>query len=250
MRKLALFSALALSGITACAERIVSPAAMPEPALVPEAPPKSRPSNVNVRRQAERATEDTRKRSASPSRPAPPSASVKADRPLPPEAPPPQVLEQPPEPDASNFPYSVLMPPPPQPAEPTFPSVLPTAELPPPKPAAPILPKVPIEAAMPAPPEPAEPKFPVAALMPMPPEPAEPSLPSREEIVAESSISIPFPDLLAPLSLHPRFDWADVTGSFEIPRSPLSGASELSREESIPSLIRNSWPLPLEDAPP
>jgi hypothetical protein len=82
--------------------------------------------------------------------------------------------------------------------------------------------------------------------MPPPPEPAEPSLPSQEQVIAESPILIPFPDLLAPFSLQPRFDWVDVTGSFEIPRSPLVEASELSREERIPSLIRNPWPLPMD----
>jgi hypothetical protein len=103
-----------------------------------------------------------------------------------------------------------------------------------------------IEAAMPAPPEPTEPRFPVAALMPPPPEPAEPSLPSQEEIVAESPISISYPDLPASLSLHPRFDWEEVTGSFEIPRSPLAGAFEIRLERQTPSLIRNPWPLPVD----
>jgi hypothetical protein len=103
-----------------------------------------------------------------------------------------------------------------------------------------------MEAAIPPPPEPAEPSFPVTALMPPPPEPAELSLPSQEQVIAESPITIPFPDLLATLSLQPRFDWVDVTGSFEIPRSPLVETFETSPEERIPTLIHNPWPPPAE----
>ena len=96
------------------------------------------------------------------------------------------------------------------------------------------------------PPEPAEPSFPVATLIPPPPEPAEPVLPSQEEVAAESPILIPFPELPASLSLHPRFDWEEVTGSFEIPRSPLAEAFGIRPERQIPSLIRNPWPLSMD----
>ena|SRR5918993_263604 len=132
---------------------------------------------------------------------------------------------------------------PPEPAEPTFPSVSPIVELPSlPEPAAPILPEVPIEAGLPPPPEPAEPSFHVATLMPRPPEPAVPFLSSQEEVAAESPISIPFPDLASYLSLRPRFDWVDTVGAIEVPHSPRSETLETNPEQ-IPSLIRNPWPL-------
>ncbi|GEO18371.1 hypothetical protein MAE02_60670 [Microvirga aerophila] len=99
---------------------------------------------------------------------------------------------------------------------------------------------------MPSLPEAAEPSFPVAALPP-PPDPAEPSLP-QEEIAAESVISVPYPDLPSYLSMRPRLVWADVTGSFEVPRIPLSEALERNPEKRIPSFIRSPWPLPV-DAP-
>jgi hypothetical protein len=260
MHKFGVFTALALSWITAsCAERMVHPAVIPQP-TPPKAVPKPQPE-IEVRSQAERIAEETRKRLAVRSRQVNPSAGVKSAQPSRPQAPPLETSQQPskppvgreplvevalppPEPDESNFPFAALMPPPPEAAEPVFPLIPPVVELPlPPEPTAPLRPEVPIEEAMPAPPELTEPSFPVAAPMPLPPEPAEPSLPSREEITAQSSVPIPYPELSAPLSLQPRIDWEEVTGSFEIPRSQRSEASDLSREERIPSLIRNPWPL-------
>jgi hypothetical protein len=261
MRNLGVFAALALSWITAsCAERMVSQTVIPEPVRAPQAGPKPRLSSVEARRQAETIAEDARKRSAIRPRRVSPSASFKIEQPPEPQTPLQQELQQPQatptgraavavpppttEPDASNFPYAALMPPPPEPAEPTFPSVPLTVELPPSsEPAAPVLPEMPMEAAMPLLPEPAKPSFPVAVLMPPPPEPAEPSLPSQEEATAENAVSIPFPDLSAPLSMHPRFDWEEVTGSFDIPHSPLSEVFEARPERQVPSLIRNPWPL-------
>jgi hypothetical protein len=260
MRKLGVFTALALSGMTvSCAERIVSPAAIPKPALSPKAALEPRPDNVEARRQVEKITEDARRRSAIRSRQAISRPSVKPEQRPETQAPQPQVSQQPQEtsiwpdpptvaalppplePAEPNFPVAALMPPPPEPAEPTFPST-------PPEPVEPTLPEVSPEAAMPPPPEPAEPSFPVAALMPPPPEPAEPSLPSQEEIAAESPVSIPFPDLPSYLSLRPRFDWVDTVGAIEVPRSPQSEAFEADAETHVPSLIRNPWPLPT-DAP-
>jgi hypothetical protein len=259
MRKLGVFAALVLSGMTACAERIVSPAAIPEPALSPTAAPKPRPDNVEARRQAEAIAEDARKRSAVRSRQAISNPSVKPEQRPETQAPLPQVSQQsretpiwreppvsaalppPPEPAEPNVPVAALMLPPPEPAEPTFPSASP-------EPAGPTLPDVSPEAAMPPPLEPAEPSFPVAALMPPPPVPAEPSLPSQEEIAAENPISISFPDLPSYLSLRPRFDWVDTVGTIEVPRSPQPEALEDSAERQVPSLIRNPWPLLPTDA--
>jgi hypothetical protein len=267
MRKLGVFTALALTGMTvSCAERVMRSDAIPKPAVTLEAIPKPRPNNVQASPQAQKVEEDSRRHSSIRPRQVSPSSSLGSEQPPQPEVPPqashrrqqaliqrelPAAAALPPplEPDESNFPFEVLMPPPPEPAEPTFPSVPPTVELPPPSdPAAPALPEMPIESAMPPPPEAAHPSFPVAALLPPLPEPAEPSLPSQKEIIAESPIPIPIPDLPAPLSLHPRLDWGDVTGSFEIPRSPSAQALEASRKERIPSLIRNPWPLAM-DAP-
>jgi hypothetical protein len=264
MRKLGVFTALALSGMTAsCAERMVNPAVIPKPAPAPKAAPEPRPNNLEARRQAERIAEDDRGRSAIRPRQVIPSASVKPEPPKP-QAPQPQAPQQPretsvspdppaaaalpplPEPAGPNSPVTALMPEPPEPAEPTFPSVLPNVELPPPpEPALPTLPEVPVEAATPPPPEPAEPSFPIAALPP-PSEPTEPSLPSQEEVVAESSVPLPFPDLPSYLSLRPRFDWVDTVGAVEIPQSPLSEALEASPEKRVPSLIRNPWPLAVD----
>jgi hypothetical protein len=260
MRPLGVLTALALSGMTlSCAERMVSPAAIPEPSL-PKAEPKPRPKNVETRRQVEKATEDTRTQ-ASRARQAIPRASVKSEQrhhqaPLPqvsqqPQEPPIQrdppvgvVLPPRPEPAEPTFPAAALIPPPPEPAEPTFPSPPPAIERPlSPEPTVPTRPEAPQEATMPPPPEPAVPGFPVATLPP-PPEPAEPSLPTQEEVTAESLISIPFPDLPSNLSLSPRFDWVDTVGAIEVPRGPLPEAFEDSPERQIPSLIRTPWPLP------
>jgi hypothetical protein len=220
MRNLGVLTALALSWITAsCAERMVSPTVIPEPVRTPQAGPKPPLNSVEARRQTE--TIDARKRSAIRPRRVSPSASFKTEQPPEPQTPLPQELQQPQatptgraavavpppttEPDASDFPYAALMPPPP---------------------------------------EPAEPSFPVAVLMPPPPEPAEPSLPSREEATAEIVISIPFPDLSAPLSLYPRFEWEEVTGSFDILHSPLSEVFDARPERQVPTFIRSPWLLP------
>jgi hypothetical protein len=211
MRKLRMLTALAVIGVSACAERMVKPAVVPAPPA-PKAAPKPRPTNVELRRQAEKIADGTRNLSVIRPRQVSPTASIRPEQPRESEAKPPKasaqtletqtssdppratVLPPPFEPDESNFPFAALMPPPPEPAEPTFPSVAPTVELPPPpQPAAPGLPGMPIEAAMPPPSEPAQPSFPVVELLPPPSEPAEPSLPSQEEIIAESSNSIPFP---------------------------------------------------------
>ena len=265
MRKLGVFTALALSWITAsCAERMVHPAIIPQP-TPPKAASKPISNNVEVRRRTETIAENTGKRSTIRSRQVTPSASVKPEQSPKPQAPLPQASEQPPEAqtssdppmatvlsppletDDSNFPYAALMPPPPEPAEPIFPSASPTVELPPPlEPAVPVLPEGTVETVLPPPPEPAEPSFPVAALIPPPSVPAEPSLPSQEEVIIEGSNPIPFPDLASNLSLRPQFEWVDTVGSIEVPRSPLSDAREASPEEGIPSLIRNPWPLPME----
>jgi hypothetical protein len=262
MHKFGVFTALALSWITAsCAERMVHSAVIPQPMPL-KAAPKSSPNNVEARYRAETIANDARMRSAIHAHQVTPSASVKPEPSPEPQAPLPQVSQQPKqtpisreppatvvlpppsEPAEPNFPVAALMPPPPEPAEPTFPSVSPIVELPPsPEPAAPMLPEVPIEAALPPPPEPAEPSFPVATLMPPPPEPAEPLLPSQEEVAAESPISIPFPDLASFLSLRPRFDWVDTVGAIEVAHSPRSKALETNPEEQIPRLIRNPWPL-------
>jgi hypothetical protein len=262
MHKFGVFTALALSWITAsCAERMVHPAVIPQPMPL-KAASKLSPNNVEARHRAETIAYDARMRSAIHAHQVTPSASVKSEPSPEPQAPLPQVSQQPkqtpvsreppatavlpppPEPAEPNFPGAALMPPPPEPAESTFPSVPPVVELPPsPEPAAPILPEMPIEAALPPPPEPAEPSFPVATLMPPPPEPAEPLLPSQDEVDGESPISIPFPDLASFLSLRPRFDWVDTVGAIEVPHSPRSEALETNPEEQIPSLIRNPWPL-------
>jgi hypothetical protein len=262
MRQFGVFAALTLTWITAsCGERMVHPAVMPEPPA-PKAASKLRSANVEPRHQAEKIAENTGKRSAIPPGQVSPSASVKSEQPPASEVLPPQASEQPPEaqtspeppiatvlppplePDESNFPFAALMPPPPEPAEPTFPSV----ELPPPlEPAVPVLPEVPIEAALPPPPEPAEPSFPVAALIPPPSEPAEPSFPSQEEVIIEGSILIPFPDLPSYVSLRPRFDWVDTVGAIDLPLNPQTKALEASPEERTPSLIRNPWPVPMDD---
>jgi hypothetical protein len=265
MHKFGVFTALTLSWVTAsCAERMVHPAVMP-PSTLPKAASKPWPHNVEARHRAETLAENTRKHSAIRSHEVTPSARVKPEQSPERQAPLPQVSHQPneppswrepptivalpspPEPAESNFPITALMPPPPEPAEPTFPSISPTVELPPPlEPVVPVLPEVTVEAVLPPPPEPAEPSFPVAARIPPPPEPAEPSLPSQEEVIIESSIAIPFPDLASNLSLRPQFEWVDTVGSIEVPRSPLSDAREASPEEGIPSLIRNPWPLAME----
>jgi hypothetical protein len=180
-------------------------------------------------------------------------------------------LPPPPEPGESSPPAAALLPPPPEPAEPASPStphrIAPVpveAAIPaPPEPAAPTLPSAPPatepaptpeaaipsitelspEAVMPPLPEPAEPSFPTAALTP-PPEPAEPSLPEQELTAAEPSVSIPFPELTENMSLRPRSDWRDVTETFSIPPSLLSGAYGTDPERGYPSLVRNPWPLP------
>jgi hypothetical protein len=263
MRKLGVFTALALSGMTAaCAERLASPAMIPKPASIQRPEFKSRNNNVELRPQAKKATENTRKHLAVRDKGILPSTSNVPNQrsghraPLPQTSPepqetsierdPPVVAARPPHPEPAelNFPVAALMPSPAEPAEPTFPSAPPPIELPsPPEPLTSTLPEMPIEAAMPPPPEPAEPSFPVAALMPPPPEPAEPSLPSQDEIAKESSI--PYPELPAPLSLQPRFDWEEVTGSLEMPRNPVAEAFEVSPEPAIPSLVRDPWPLPI-----
>jgi hypothetical protein len=265
MHKFGVFAALTLSWITAsCAERMVHPAVIPQPTQ-PKAASKPWPHDVEARHRSETLAEETGKRSAIRSRQVTPSASVKPEQSSTPETPLPKVSHQPnepptsreppvavalpppPEPAEPNFPITALMPPPPEPAEPTFPSTPPAIELSsPPEPPTSFLPEVTAEAAMPPPPEPAEPSFPVATLMPPLPVPAEPSLPSQEEVIIESSIAIPFPDLASNLSLRPQFEWVDTVGSIEVPRSPLSDAREASPEEGIPSLIRNPWPVPMD----
>jgi hypothetical protein len=267
MHKFGVFAALTLSWITAsCAERMMHPAAIPQP-TPPKAAPKPRPHNGEARHRTETLAKDAGKHSAIRSRQVTPSASVEPEPSPEPQAPLPQVSQQPketsispnppevvalpppPEPAEPNFPVTALMPPPPEPAEPTFPSLQPNVELPlPPESALPTLPEVPTEAAMPPPPDPAEPSFPVATLMPPLPEPAEPSLPQywQEQIATESPIPIPFPDLASYLSLHPRFDWVDTVGAIEVPRSPLSEVPETNPEEQIPSLIQNPWPLSMD----
>jgi hypothetical protein len=259
MHKLGVCTALALSGVTAsCAERIVNPAVIPKPPPSIAAP-KPQPHERDARRQAETIAEDTRKHSAIRSRQVLPSASVGPAQPSELQSRLPQAAHQPqgtsispnppavaalpplPEHTEPSAPITALMPPLPEPAEATFLTVPPNVERPsPPEPAPPSLPAAAPEATMPPPPEPAEPSFPVAALMPPLPEPAEPSLPSQDEIAAESPISIPFPELPAPLSLYPRFEWENVTGSLSF---PLAEAPEANSEKRVPSLIRTPWPL-------
>jgi hypothetical protein len=264
MHRLGVLATLTLIGMTACAERLVSPALIPKPASAPEAELKPRQNKVGVRRQVQKITEDTSKHLAIRPQPAAPSAGVKPQQQPATQSSLPQASQQPQatpggrdavaappppsEPAEPNLSVAAVMPPPPEPAEPTFPSDAPAIELPsPPKPAAPTQPEAPLEeAAIPPPPEAVEPTFPITALLP-PPEPAEPSLPSQEEVTAESPTLIPFPELSSPLSMRPRFDWVDTVGAIEVPRRPLSEIPELSPERQIPSLIRNPWPLS-EDA--
>jgi hypothetical protein len=134
--------------------------------------------------------------------------------------------------------------PPRVPSAPTLSSVPPSTEAAPtPELAAPSVPEASPEAAMPPLPEPAEPTFPMAARMPPPPEPAEPLLPEPDAIAAETPVSIPLPELSENLSLRPRSDWREVTETFSIPRSLLSGVVETNPERSFPSLILDPWPL-------
>ncbi len=266
MRKLGVFTALALSGMTsACAERLASPAMMPKPAPARAAEFKSQPNIVETRRQAKKITEDTRKHSTIHVREILPSTSVRPEQQPAPQAPLPQVSPGPQEPlirrdppllaalppraepAEANFPVAALMPPPPEPAEPTLPSAPPPIKLP--SPAEPIAsnqPEALPEAAMPDPPDPAEPIFLIAALMPPPPTSAEPSLPSQEEFIAESQNIIPLPEPPSYLSLRPRFDWVDTVGAIEVPPSARSEALETSSETPIPSLVRDPWPLPID----
>lgn len=238
MRKVELFAALALSGLTvSCAERAITPATTSTP-VPPEAAHKARPRNVEARRRAEKDIDDAFHQAML-------HPSPKTEHPPGPEAPPPQA-SQPPQ-ETPTQPVVVALPPPPEPAEPTFPAGPPNIELPPPpEPATPTLAEVPVDAMMPAPPEPAEPSFPAAALIPPLAEPVEPS-PRLPEIAAESPISIPFPEPPSYLALRPRFDWADVVGSIEVPYRPPSEALALRPERHIPSLIQNPWPLPVDD---
>jgi hypothetical protein len=266
MRKLGVFTALALSGMTsACAERLASPAMMPKPAPAQAAEFKSQPNTVEPRRQAKKVMEDTRKHSAIRVREVLPSPSLRPEQRPAPQARLPQVSPGPQEPligrdlpllaalppraepAEANFPVAALMPPPPEPAEPTLPSAPPPIKLP--SPAEPIAsnqPEALPEAAMPDPPDPAEPIFLIAALMPPPPTSAEPSLPSQEEFIAESQNIIPLPEPPSYLSLRPRFDWVDTVGAIEVPPSARSEALETSSETPIPSLVRDPWPLPID----
>jgi hypothetical protein len=251
MHKFGVFAALTLSWITAsCAERMVHPAVMPQPTL-PRVALKTQLHNVEVRHRAETIAENTGKRSAiRPPRQVAQSASVKPEPSPEPQAPLPQGSQRPKEtPTSRELPAVGVLPPPPEPAEPTFPSTPPAIDLSSPRePPTSILPEVSAEAAMPPPPDPAEPSFPVATLMPPLPEPAEPSLPPppQEQIAAESPTPILFPDIPSYLSLRPRFDWVDTVGAIELPQNPLSETLEAGAEQRTPSLIRNSWPLSVD----
>jgi hypothetical protein len=251
MHKFGVFAALTLSWITAsCAERMVHPAVMPQPTL-PRVALKTQLHNVEVRHRAETIAENTGKRSAiRPPRQVAQSASVKPEPSPEPQAPLPQGSQRPKEtPTSRELPAVGVLPPPPEPAEPTFPSTPPAIELSsPPEPPTSSLPEVTAEAAMPPPPEPAEPSFPVATLMHPLAVPAEPSLPPppEEQVATESPKPVPFPDLPSYVSLRPVFIWVDTVGAIQLPHSPLSEGLEVSPEERIPSLIRNPWPLSMD----
>jgi hypothetical protein len=263
MHKFGVFTALALSWITAsCAERMANSAVIPEPTS-PKAASKPVPNDVKMRRRAETVAESTRRGSAVRSHEVTPSASVRPKPSPEPQAPLPQVsprpmeppiwreppaaaaLPPPPEPAEPNFPVATLMPPPPEPDGQTYSSTPRTIELPPPpEPPISTLREVTAEATMPSPPDPAEPSFPMTTLKPT--EPAQPSLSlhSQEQIATESPL--PFPDLPSYLSLRPRFDWVDTVSAITLPYNLLPEAVEPSPVEGAPSLIRNPWPPPLD----
>jgi hypothetical protein len=282
MRYLGLFAALVLSGMTtSCAQRAGGPPVnidLPSP-VSPKATPSPRPDMLEERRRTAIIFEDDGKRLAARDRRAiterrPEVRAPKLQRsevareswrdlpsaaavPSPPEAVepsirdvtlPPRELTVSTSPSAlhpvGSAPESASVPPlvPDVPVEAAIPP--PTEPPPPPEPAAPAVSDP--EPMMPPPPEPAEPTFPTAALMPPPPEPAEPFLPDQEAAAAEIPVSIPLPELTDNLSLSPRSDWREVTATFSIPRSLLSGASETNPERGVASLIRDPWPLPIE----
>ncbi len=263
MHKFWVFTALTVSWANAsCAERVVN--AIDIPHFHPlKAAPNPQPNNVGERRRAGTISENDGNRPGIRSYLVTRSATVRrvqslqhqADLVHGPQSPTELPVKHEPSigaitPSLSErteleVPVTKLMPPPLEPAEPTFPSTS-LVEMPPPEPPTSFLPEVPSEAAMPPPPSTAETSFPLATLMPALPEPVEPSLPSPEQVVPATPTSIPFPDLPSYVSLRPRFDWVDSVGAIELPQPPLPQAFEPDSEERIPMLIRTPWPVPLE----
>jgi hypothetical protein len=279
MRNFGVLAAIVLSGMAAsCAERVVPAANIASP---PPEPPKATSSRHSNPARVDRLAAPARQIVASARTERRPKARASNSPPFraprkpwynPPSVAAPSPLLEPPEP---SVPAVVSLPLPSEPAEPTFPLALHpiesapigTAVPAPPDPAAPTLPSAPPamtpgsipvpaappvsgaspEAMMPPLPEPAEPSFPIAALMmPQPSEPAEASLPEQDADAAGTSVSIPFPELTENLSLNPRSDSRDVTQTFSLPHSPMSGAFHTNPEEKFPSLVRDPWPLPIE----
>jgi hypothetical protein len=176
-----------------------------------------------------------------PSEPAEPNLPAIASLPPPPEP----ALPSAPQALGSGL-VDAAVPAPQRPAAPTLSSPPPAMEpAPAPEPAAPPVSAASPEAMMPPLPEPAEPSFPVAELLPPLPEPAEPSFPEQEASAADTPVLILFPELIENLSLSPRSHWLDVTETFSVPQSLQSGVFETDSEGRLPSLIRDPWPLPI-----
>jgi hypothetical protein len=96
MRKLGVFTALTLSGMTvACAERLASPAMIPKSAPTQRAEFKSRNNNVELRPQAKKATENTGKHLASRDKGMLPSTSIEPKQRPEHQAPLPQAFHKP-----------------------------------------------------------------------------------------------------------------------------------------------------------
>jgi hypothetical protein len=286
MRKLPVFAAFVLcSMIPSCAERVVPPAniAPPDPASR-KAAPNPQPNIREAKRQAAVIMTDAKKRLATRARQIvastrtelrpeakgsrSPTSQVprKPERNIPSTAARPSPLE----PAASTAPAIALLPPPPRPAEPTFPSAPyqvggmhvqahtshlardtpieaavppPQEPAPAPEPATPPISGSSLEALLPPLPEPAEPSFLTAAQVPPPPELADPVLLDQESIAAETPVSIPLPELSESLSLRPRSDWRDVAETFSIPHSLIPDDFVPSAQRSVPSLVEHPWPL-------
>ena len=282
MRNRGVVTTLVLSGmLVACAQRVVPPANIAEPA---PAPSKAAPNPPGARPQVAAIREEPRKHSAVRTRRVVVDARMEqprealAAKPQTSEAereqwrdpPPVAALPPPSEPAEPTFPSiphpsepalgqgsidpsvadrsaETMMPLPPEPAQPTWPAVPPVTEVARASEiASPPGPEISPKATVPPSPEPADSGFPLAALMPPPPEPAESFLPEQGEPAAEGVALLPFPELSETLSLSPRFDWREVTATFSIPRSLVAGALEANSEKEVPSLVREPWPLQFE----
>jgi hypothetical protein len=284
MRKLGAFAALVLCGITAsCAQRTVRPDSIAPPSTAPEAVSYIRPDTMGESRRGAVISEGAEKWLSARPRQADEgeeteqrprtqaSGSHTSEAPDEPWHSPPSLAALPPsEPAEHGLRAVASLPPPLEPALPsasqpfgsglvdaadpvpqrpaaqTLSSSPPAMEpAPAPEPAAPLVSAAPPEALMPPLPEPTEHSFSVAELLPPLPEPAEPSFPEQEAIAADAPVSILFPELTENLSLSPRSHWRDVTETFSVPQSLLSGAFGTDPEGRLPSLIRDPWPVPI-----